>query len=353
MVTVQETQGTLKDLIDDVADMLESLDAWSDADVNVDTSMGSTDPMDNGRVFANSVSGTFVYIYAHNGDVRSARGNTVSGLRIVHSTDWDALNARPAGYTNVLREDSFTQETVLNRYRSFNRSLNGHARRRSNDADRLSEGDERSAMALNTLSSTRSDRNDIMNEPVTYLASADDNRLQMAAWNHTNSSDGLASFFSWEYVGEKFVEDGVTPTVMVARDTERDSSTETNVQTEYGFNIYGADHNSKKGTVGAHRGCIQQGEWGTLNPDADDDTFFYRRCAIYSRGTYDGHDRSNSYILPWAHGPVAFMNQALPNSPSHGAAHGDTIAAGGNDYVSVVQSGAGRSNPLGVALRYE
>jgi hypothetical protein len=370
MTTIGEKTGTLVDVVDDIATDLASLADWSDADTSI-VNDGSTDEWrDNGRVFKNDNTGTFLLFYIANGDVRDVVGGTVSGIRFITSSDWDTLDSHPAGYTNIIGDELGSQwdpHKHWNRRESFNITDWGRAEHPGQDTDRWSDsannrGDRRAGIGAWAVG-TSPGMDNLRTRAITYFASVANGRVQLMVWDNEDATHGIAGAFSWEHVGEKFWDDGVTPYAMVSRASRWDTANIGTAQAIYGFKSYantrGDDGEFQRavqtrGSVGCDRGLVSPGRWGRLNPDGTDDTFFFRRPVIYSQYNVTHRNRPALDYLPRAWNPVALLNEAIPNLPGEGASHGDIITDDdAQDYRVGVQSGAGRSNPIGIGLRFE
>ncbi|WP_139246173.1 hypothetical protein [Natrinema hispanicum] len=167
----------------------------------------------------------------------------------------------------------------------------------------------------------------------TYFISAGNDYLNVSAWNTSDGNNGMASAYGLEYVDSKFWNDGQDPWAFWQGDSYHDR-----MQTGYGWNSYISDSPSIE-YLGTSIGNIESGDWGIINPDSTDDTFFFRRPTIY---------QTNSQTVP-----VAFLEDAIPNDKQEGAAHGDIVTYDATDYRIMQQSGAGKSNTISVGLRYE
>lgn len=363
MAILQETSADLATALDDFATVLTTpTDAdgnqyWQDADSGVTNSGASNAPEDNGRVFSNTNTGTFLFLFITHGEIEAVddNGDNLVGIRAIHSTDWDTNAHRPAGYTTAIQRDPWGVYNVTHRSESFSRVYYGKNLGDDNQStDRYQKCSEESGMGLFTTTNNMSNRTAARTNSATYYASARGDGFQAAIWDTSDGNNGIASAFSFEYVDSPFGSVESSPVALTYRDTVKDSSTQSNAISAYGFRSWGAAQSNEKGTVGCIRGPVAPGEWGVLNPDADDDTFFFRRPVVFQ--TVNQTYRPNNpygYKYPEHNGPVAFFQDTIPNDPGMGAAHGDVVTHDGTDYRMMVQSGASRNYAIGLGLRYE
>jgi len=362
MALLTETTGTLASLVDDLATTLSGVTAWTDADASVVNDGSTEEPHKNGRVFSNTNTGTFLFFYVSHGEVDAAQNtsNKLAGVRIIHSTDWDANAHRPAGLTDTIRDRDYWRETEVNpastSFVHFDPGWDQVLGTKYGEerTDELQKASLRAGRGAMVRQSTMASRTDARSFSATYFASARADGLTIAAWNTTDGTNGIASCYNYEWMDSKFYDDGEIPVVITYNDSGQDNSSQMNVVASYGFRTYSISQDTEHGAVGCNRGCVQPGKWGVLNPDANDDTFFFRRPTVYRNagiGRFTSANQKN--YLPRPKSPVGFIGDAIPNQPGQGVAHGDTITEGGNDYRGFVQSGAGRTNAIGAALRYE
>lgn len=314
MSTIAETSGTVGSFIDDVASLLTGLSAWSDADTNV-TNTGDTDGWrDNGRVLENANTGQYLLMYV------LGSGNIFAGVRFVVSNDWDATNSLPAGSTNVHENDRMSGNVGNHRSDSFNNVS-------SNDHHAMY------GVAIKPGNNTGISRDDEM----TYFASAQGDYLAAAGWNTADGTYGESGWALYEYVDNKFWSDSHSP-FFITSSHVRHGGTDNRYVTAYGWSTIHADQSVDYAQVG-NGGGIDDGEWGIVNPDSNDDTFFFRRPVIY--------ETNNNTV------PIAYVEDAIKNDLQEGAAHGDTITHDSTTYRAFKQSGASGDQPLSVLLRYE
>lgn len=191
---------------------------------------------------------------------------------------------------------------------------------------------------------------DLATKNVTYFASFRNDGFSLAAWNTTDSQNGSAGIYSWHHVDttEKFWSDGNSGVQAMCQttgthDTNRyDDSANVAGMATYGGNVIGSDGVFNTYYASAP-GFGDRANWGTVNPDANDDTFFFRYGLMYVN--------SNQEI------PAAYFDEVLPNDITEGAAHSDTITFDGKTYRIIKQRGSGSNlnskGPISVAIRYD
>jgi len=335
MATQTEKTGTVSDLVDDMAFLLEGLSGWADADTGMVNDQSDERWYHNGRVFGNNNTGTYLAFYVAPGngqgdDLEDHRNNrdAVDGVRILHSSGWDTDKHVPRGLTNVHGgETSIKMEVEHKRHDSFQRHYE----------------ENNKAGAGIWLFSKRNDNSRVTFSQLecSYFISAGNDYFNVAAWNNSDGNTGAASYMAWEYVDNKFYDDGTTPVSIINRTTAtgRSDNNSNEGSVMYGFNDYRGDDIMDAGKVGSDSGAIKNGNWGRLNPDANDDTYFVQRPVVY---------RSHRQIVP-----VAYIEDAIPNDIKEGVAHGDTVTQNGTDYLALRQAGASKNSPVVACLRFE
>lgn len=329
MATVAEKNADGATLIDDIASVLTTpTDSngnqyWTDADTYVVNDGSTTDWHNNGRVMYNSDMGVYFLFYlTHNGNGRTYDGtHRFHGVRMVYSTDWDSTNHHPAGNTNVHSDDSFSGDVG---YQTKDSYTNYDIR----DGERTNH----------VLPYWVHDNNDMGGSQkrtysVTYFLSAGQGYFTAAAWNTGDTTNGAAGFHYNEWTDSKFWNDGIVPFCAQSRSSNRGLDAH-----NYGFQNFGGKLNGNGGDVGGTF-AVQGSAWGQVNPDANDDTFFFRRPITF---------KSNNKNIPGA-----YVYDAIHNDPNEGAAHGDTVTFNGVDYRCVRQSGASTSDLATALIRYE
>lgn len=375
MVTITETSGDVASMVDDIATAAGTASGWSDADTGVTNSGASDAPEDNGRVFSNSNTGTFLFFYVTHGEVASAgyqTGDALVGVRFIHSTNWDTNAHRPAGLTDVVYGDAddgyadyYNAVEVLPGDVSFDKFNPGFSVAEGNDSsamwDNLERGSRFAGRGGMVAETSLSSRTAARSYSATYFGSVRPGGLTLGVWNTTDGTDGIASSYSFEWLDSKFYDDGELPVVITYNDSAKDDPDTMYSVASYGFREYGISVNAPHGTVGSRRGNVRPGEWGVLNPDADDDTFFFRRAVVSGKAEsgkgfeHAGYRDTSSaiYLNPKPVAPVGFVGDTIPNQPGNGLAHGDTVTEDGTSYRAMVQSGSSRTYDMSIALRYE
>ena len=346
MVTVGEKTADVATLIDDIAATLTGLSSspWSDADTDV-TNDGSDDNWkNNGRVLENPNSGTYLLLFVSGSEqyltprntYDSGRCHVVNGVRTVHSTGWDSANTAPSGDTTVFGNDPMSGSVSNTRRDSFadhrvegsNGNIGGHGIwPYTSNGPKDGEGS--------------SNRSTVRSKQVTYFLSGDTGGLRVGAYNSTDGNDGAASFFVFDYTGQKLWSDGETPVTIVTRMLAGDDGDNygRGAINSYGFAGYYCGGNERKGRVSANGGTINQPHYGTINPDGGDDSFFVERPVFF---------RSHNQNVP-----VGSMNGVLPNDIGSGGAHGDTVTLDGVSHRVFKQAGGAERRVISAALRFD
>lgn len=315
MVTLAQTSGTVGSFIDDVASMLTGHADWADADSNVTNDGSTTGWRDNGRVLANANTGQYLLMYVLDSS------EIFAGVRFVVSNDWDSTNSLPAGSTNVHNHDKMSGDVGNHRGDSFNNVTNN---------DSHSMYGVAAATGNNGVNLTR-------DYSMTYFASAQGDYLAAGGWNTTDGTHGEAGWALYEYVDNKFWGDSHDPFLITAQHV-RHGGTDNRYTVGYGWSTFEANNHNDYEAIAEATG-FDDGEWGIVNPDSNDDTFFFRRPVIY--------ETNNETV------PIAYVEDAVTNDLQEGAAHGDTITHDNTTYRAFIQSGASGNQPLSVLLRYE
>lgn len=331
MAIISETEGTFAELMDDVADTALTFDSWAEVTGDLDNT-GTDDLGDqtydwrrNCRVLQHSGTGTYLTFYASNSDARSMDYNGRYGIRIIHSTDWDSGNDSPAGKTTVVSRDDMADLVGNYQDDSFNSYYES------------TDSDSRTGCGIWMYDSKPGEYTYPRNMPVTYFASVDDRGIRIGAWASSFSADGgRSACYQFEHVDQKFWDDGEVPAV--------ENMHESGTSSDGTWNSYGFEHYSKRNREYSDsaiygRDVFDSGDWGYINPDAEDDTFFFRRPVVYQT-------ESGDY-------PVAYVRDCIPNHKTEGGAHGDIITHDGADYRIMRQSGSGTSTTISIGLRYE
>lgn len=330
MTTITETKDTLDTIINEVAETALTFAEWSDADTNVTTAGDETsdDWTDHGRVLEHGPSGMYVALFLtdnywdQDGDyVRS------SGIRVCLSNDWNATDSRPTGKTNVTNSDPFSGDVgnhLEDSYANWDRNGYGYASGDGTHMLYLFEGSH-SPGTLSTFEAT-------------YFASVTGEYINLAAWNTGDSDDGAAAAFSFEYTGSKFWDDGETPYLCWTASNSFENDYGGQRETAYAFQNFSGRGRQVASNPYSGDG-FDSGEWGIVNPDSTDDTFFFKRPVAY-------HTASE-------HTPVTYAHEVISNNIEEGGSHGDTIDHDGMTYRIMRQSGAAQNTPICLGMRYE
>jgi hypothetical protein len=317
MTIIIEKQGTYRSFVDDLVPALLAFPNWTDADSDV-TNTGDTDEfVDNGRVLQNSDTGTFVaFSYGKTMYPGSNTDGWRDGIQITHCTDWDTDEHQPRGYQNQYSGSS-AFDVSLENVESFD----------------FWDTREHEYACCTGLAAHNNDQNDTAERKINYFGSARQNGFNMAAWSDKDQNNGIAGFYSFEHIENKLWDDNEVPVAILARESRYGLSVN-----EYGFRQH-AEKRSNGPLLTTGRRGIEDGAFGIVNPDANDDTFFYRKPAIFN-------DPDQRY-------PVGYVEGVAPNEINEGAAHGDEVNIDGKTYRIFRQSGAMTGNTITAGLLYE
>lgn len=326
MATIAEKQADTGTLIDDLASTMtgHSSGNWVDADTDITNGGGDNAWENNGRVIEHTPSGQFILMWVtDNGLSDTVTGGAGRGVGVVISNGWDSTNDHPSGNTTVGGQEPFAGSVGNDRYDS-------HSNINVNTTNSYVDG-------ILYFDGNGGDRQTNRTDPVTYRLSVGPDYFNVAAWNTTDGNNGGACITSWEYVDNKFWNDGNDPwawTTMM--NWSGSGSTEM-----YGWSHYYAENNviDAENPYGAHEYGFDGGMWGTVNPDSNDDSFFFRRPVIYQTNGKDV--------------PVAYAETAISNDLQEGGAHGDVVTHNTNDFQFAVKSGAGTTTTLSWGLLHQ
>lgn len=335
MAIIAQKDATTGQLVDDIADTALGLASgnWTEpqpGDVKNDQATDSWD--DNGRLIHHQPSGMYVLIFIHDlfADIDSANnGPHVKGIRICSSNDWDSELDHPAGKTEVHSDDPYNSDVGFGIQQSFD--YVGYTTDNNNFSESIGQG----LWYIENRSGSRSTQ---AADPVTYFVSIGDGYINAAAWNTNDGQDGSASYLSWEHVDNKFWADGNDPWACHSQSSAGSGFGDPFRVSCYGFKYWDQNRGMNVNHPYSATG-FDQGKWGLVNPDANDDTYFFQRPVAYL---------TNSQTVP-----VAFMEDVISNDIDEGGAHGDVVSHDGTDYRIFRQSGAGQNSVHSCCLRYE
>jgi hypothetical protein len=325
-------------LIDDIANTLTGLAAWSDGDANITNDQSDDSWRNNGRVLQNANTGTYLLMYVSVGDnFQDDDSDELGGVRFVRSSAWDGTNSLPSTDTTAHeysgRGDPFVgdanfDDTTEDRNASFTN-------------DKISRASGLGLWFFNDDNFGYGSRATAATDAsVTYFISGTADGLSVGAWNSTDGNYGAASHLTWQHCNNKFWADGHTAVAMYAATT---SSRYPYHMGHYAYQ-WAADRQRSNHNDSNYEGVIissgmRTGKWGFINPASGDDTFFVAYPTVFQESSSDT--------------PVTYARQLITNQKDSGAAHGDTITYDTTDYRIMQESGAANSNALSVGLRYE
>ncbi|ALJ99691.1 VP3 [Haloarcula californiae icosahedral virus 1] len=326
MTTVAEKTADTATLLDDLAATMtgHSSGNYADADADVTNSGGTGDWYNNARVIEHTPSGQYLTFYIKNtGDPWN--NNQIKGIAFVVSNDWDSTNDHPAGKTTTSNDDPFSGDVGNDRDASFSNTD-------------ISASQYHHPDGLFYYSDNSGGTVDNRTDEVSYFISVGANYFNVAAWNTSDGNYGACGVLSFEYVDNKFWNDGNDPWAFFCASSydNVDGGTEA-----YGWSHYCSNNNdpNPEHPYSVNGFGFDNGEWGVVNPDSNDDTFFFRRPVIY--------ETSSKNV------PVAYVEDIISNDRQEGASHGDIVTHNGVDYQMLRQSGGGEGTPLTYGLRYE
>ncbi|WP_306056965.1 hypothetical protein [Natronococcus wangiae] len=330
MSVIAEKTDTYATLIDDLAGELLSFSNWSDADSYVEndgtakesnddgSTPSDTDWHNNARVLEDTNTGLYLLMYLHGGE--NIDHQDWSGVRFILSTDWDIDEHHPAGYTTAENYDD--------------NDIYGDVGYLRDDSYDDLEVDENNGLGFGVWGSVNNlGRSTIRSTEISYQITANSDGFNIGAWNDNDGNDGIASVAYYDYLSDRFFDDPAEPLAFGVNSSYGDYAR------GYGFQSFQGNHYGSYDKVGHNNSAIEEGDWGIINPSSEDDTFFFRYPAVF---------RNSAQTVP-----VAYMKEVLPNDSQEGGAHGDDFTHDGTDYKVFKQSGASRSSPVSLCLRYE
>lgn len=334
MATFGEKQADVATLLDDIRNTALTVtqedgvtDAYEHIDsATVDNSGGSDDWKDNGFVLRHVESGMYLTFYLCGYRFQDERYDPDShhtGIRVVHSNDYDLANHVPFGKTDIdggvdhmagavgnHRGTSFVWQDGMEGYYSGAWGT-GLYWRNGNVGE-----------------------NGFRAESVTYAGAIGADYINLVAYSN-DPNNGRAGFFTFEHLDEKFWQDGNEPYVTFCK---TNTGWRGGRSAQYGFQHFRADgdfNNDHNYDVGGFDGTA----WGKVNPDVDDDTFFFRRPVVYQT--------QNKNI------PVGYAEETICNDRDEGGAHGDVVTYNGKDYFIFRQPGGSTGDIVSTGFRNE
>lgn len=319
--------------MDDIANTAVGLAEWSEPDAVIKNDQATTNWEDNARLLHHAPSGQYVLIYIHEmfADLDSGNnGPQVKGLRVCTSNDWDLELNHPAGMTEVHPDDPYSGDVGFDINQSYD--YVGYSTDNNNYHESVPHG-------LWYFENQSGDRQTQATEDtITYFLSVGAGYINVAAWNTTDGTSGAAGRLSWEHVDNKFWADGNDPWACSTQSSCGSSFGDPFRVHNYSYKYWRQDRSMDVNHPYNATG-FDRGKWGLVNPDANDDTFFFQRPVCY--------------LTHQKRVPVAYLEDIISNDIDEGGAHGDVISHSGTDYRIFRQSGAGESQVHACCLRYE
>jgi hypothetical protein len=361
MVTATGTAETAADLVQAIHDTLTHADLnnWTtvqEADISLTADNTQTEWWNSGWVFQHTGSGLHLLItltWANDREISIAGDDAgARGISFALSADWVQENPNGGDSGNIPAGSPGWPGDVENtEYVSVRNPLDARnqdmimAKDAFLDTEFNNDRDGIGAIPLQS-SALRKD------DPVAdYNVMANDDMLVVAA-----EGDQLAGFYAFEDVsGSKFFDDGITPAVArFHRSGHTGGSTTLDREhifpiAKYGWNTFYAEHYSGQtdwragvwpGTVGSYKGPVGFAEWGNVNPDPSDDTYFYRPPILYQASDQEV--------------PVAELNSVHPAQWGDGLSHGDTVTVTEGTYKIIhLRPSSMNDWPIRCAMRFE
>ena len=339
MVTITETVATPAQLLTDIGSMLDSLSDWTREQSGTIQNTGddgsgnnSGSWRDNSLLYSHATAGIYLLIGIDKTEIDSdgSDGDTrTMGIRFHISTDWDTELNHPAGLTDANGQDPWHGDVGFDRNDSFDQL----SRRHNSD---WNTDDFGSGVYWRSGST---DIYSFRSESVTYFASAGNDYINVAAWSPGDGNNGAAGYVSWELTDQKFWDDGGVPYVMFTNTNSGGGGDASNGHVaQYGFNHIDTDSGNEQFPYGGSNG-FDSGAWGIVNPDANDDTFFFRRPVVYQT-----HQKRV---------PISYVYNVIANDRDEGGAHGDEITHNSQNFRIFRQTGMAEGTPVTAGLRYE
>lgn len=325
MTTIAESTTTLGAMMDGIADGLlnNHSSEWSEPDADVKNDQSTEQWHDNGRLLKHSTSGLFLLMYiTYRENFRDRNNNQdVGGIRVVVSTGWNSTDNHPVEKTNVINSDPFENEVANHRGSSVIEQRDDEYHYAMGIWPIGSETDHWPEASV----SSRSDAATLVE--CTWWGSVGTDHISVASYDTQDTNDGNASWFSWEHTDAKFWADGVVPFFMYECDNQHGDD----YQGMYGFQWYDQQAGNSHCDFSRSDGA----DWGYINPDPEDDTYFFKRPIIYTE--------SND--------PASYVTNFIYNKNDEGSS-GDTITHNGTDYRLFQDTGASEGSPVAVGLRF-
>ena len=320
MTTIAESTFTPAQAIDNIVDTAVAVGApWSEPESGTITNdQTDTSWRNNGRLLYHADAGVYILLYVTYGETF----NQHAPIRLVYSNDWNSTENIPSGKTTVTSDDPFSGDVGNFQSESYN----------THNQDEVTGIFALNDEAYRYNPATVNDRIDAAtNIQMTMFGSVGTGHLTVGTWNTTDSQNGACNYHAWEYVNNKFWNDGTDPWAFV----------QTNQQGPEHFGGYGweaKDNRTDVDEIGGH-GCFgYEDAWGFINPDTSDDTYFFKRPVIY---------QTDSTTVP-----VAYYDPAILSDKDEGGAHGDIITYDGVDHRIMQQSGDSTTTTVSIGLRY-
>jgi len=355
MTTIPEKAADHATLIDDITTEAGNLVDWTTGiDASINNNGGdSSDWRNFAGLIKHDPTGIYVLMYVVNGSwANDPSGNNWQinpyddyqrngrGVKFVFSNDWNSTDSIPAGSTTVMGSgvdagvgDYMRHETTGNHADdSFVRFSPWYG---SNNRIAVGNGLLSEQNGSGTL-------DDALVAPCSYFGSIRNDGFTFAIWNTSSDANGLCNWISFEQIS-KFWNDGKDDFVVFQRgNRENDhNNNNTNLSVQYGFQAWyingELDHPDAQefGDLGPFDG----GDWGHVNPNTNDDTFFFRRPVVYTNAQRED--------------PVGYVEDVLVNRQNQGGAHGDVITHDATDYRVIDKKGGAGGDSITAALRFE
>jgi hypothetical protein len=260
------------------------------------------------------------YIASESQDgIRIARQEPVDGVRLIVSGGWDSNNDLPSGNSNLRGSDAPAKTSANNVDESYNQQK--------------VDGRYNNEVSLGYWLYYNSDRKRsvIATQDVNYLGSIDGESINIGVWSGVDSDNGIATYMSIYQLNEKFwttPQDDFSTYLKCSLNEHQSASlgweyiTAESSTFSQNYQWYPDPDGSNYQDLGTGFG-----RFGTINPDTNDDTFFFRYPIIFKS---PGHNI-----------PVQYLKTTLPNDPVDGAAHEDIVTHNTTDYIIMNKKGDG------------
>ena len=327
MTTIGPKTANVSTLITDLAAAMINSGGWEDADTYVENNQNSDDWHDNGRALYHTASDQYLTFFPDNHEAPDSN-NADACIVFVSSTDWDGTGHHPAGLTNDDGRLPFSGSVANDADASFDQKYGNKGpnwRITQLTATHGYSFGSRSGWAGSTDSTYH----------YTYSICVESNHVTVTKRSENDTNYGAAGIYTWEHLDSKFWQDGEPPLMAYAR-----SNSDAMNVSHWQFNILSnKDRSSSTSPPLSGLPAAKGADYGFINSDPDDDTYFFERPLLQDSAT--------------PRRPIAHPTSVIPNDPNAGGNHGDTVTHNGDTYRLFNRSGASESGPVTIGYKWQ